>query len=391
MAVPKITLCWYTNTPNGWRYFPAQFESRHGVKQARHGWVKDKGREVEYTQGRYVLRSYSEGRKVYTPVAECNPRDVVIALRRAQNVALGAGDTRNPLIHIKTAAPAYVKDCVQRKKPEAAIQAKKTLDEFVRYCPVAHVRSITREMVLSYHKGLRAKGLTERTIANKHTRVKSFLRFCNVETAFMKGITPAYEEKLPTIYDHAQIEAIIRAADPYMCLVIEMALMLGLREQELMFAAWEDVESNNPVFRVRGKPRLGFAVKDKAQREIPINNELLTHLTEWHQTRPKSYLILGTTSDKPNKHLLRTLKRLAKRTNLNCNKCEGCQGKLGECQDWTLHCFRRTYITTLLRGGVDLKTCQHYAGHSTIESTMRYLRPASTSESQAKINAIVWY
>jgi integrase len=33
---------------------------------------------------------------------------------------------------------------------------------------------------------------------------------------------------------------------------------------------------------------------------------------------------------------------------------------------------------------------QHYAGHSDLASTMRYLRPASTSETQDRINAIKW-
>jgi hypothetical protein len=55
----KISLCWYTKTPQEWRYFPAMFEMHHGSMQVRHGWVKDKGKLVEYPQGRYVLRTYT--------------------------------------------------------------------------------------------------------------------------------------------------------------------------------------------------------------------------------------------------------------------------------------------------------------------------------------------
>ena len=61
-----------------------------------------------------------------------------------------------------------------------------------------------------------------------------------------------------------------------------------------------------------------------------------------------------------------------------------------ECQEFTLHKFRRTYITTLLRSGVDLRMVQAYAGHKDIASTMRYLRPASAKEAQAKLNGIEW-
>jgi site-specific recombinase XerD len=41
--------------------------------------------------------------------------------------------------------------------------------------------------------------------------------------------------------------------------------------------------------------------------------------------------------------------------------------------DAELHSFRRTYATTLLRKGVDIRTVQMLLGHSDIESTMRYL------------------
>jgi site-specific recombinase XerD len=64
--------------------------------------------------------------------------------------------------------------------------------------------------------------------------------------------------------------------------------------------------------------------------------------------------------------------------------------KLGECQEWTLHKFRRTYCTTLLRSGLDLRTVQAYMGHADLASTMRYLRPASSAEAQTRINAIQW-
>jgi site-specific recombinase XerD len=43
-----------------------------------------------------------------------------------------------------------------------------------------------------------------------------------------------------------------------------------------------------------------------------------------------------------------------------------------------------------LRGGVDLRTVQAYAGHKDIASTMGYLRPASAKEAQAKLNTIEW-
>jgi integrase len=163
-----------------------------------------------------------------------------------------------------------------------------------------------------------------------------------------------------------------------------------LRDQEMMYAEWTDIDWQHSVFRVQGKPHWDFKVKDSEQRDIPIPSDLLGRLKDWHKSHPQTRLIIGTENNTPNEKLLRTLKRLAKRAELNCQQCEGCKGELKECQNWTLHKLRRTYATTLLRNGLDLKTTQHYMGHADLASTMRYLRPASAAETQTRINAIRW-
>lgn len=70
---------------------------------------------------------------------------------------------------------------------------------------------------------------------------------------------------------------------------------------------------------------------------------------------------------------------------LNCGRCEGCKGRNKECHEFTLHKLRRTFITAMLRSGFDLRTVQSWAGHRDIQSTMRYLRPASAREIQDKL------
>ncbi len=38
--------------------------------------------------------------------------------------------------------------------------------------------------------------------------------------------------------------------------------------------------------------------------------------------------------------------------------------------------FRSTYATRMLRSGFDVRTDQHWMGHKSLETTMRYLVPA---------------
>lgn len=180
------------------------------------------------------------------------------------------------------------------------------------------------------------------------------------------------------------------AVDQYHTVMILLALTCGLRDQELVHLEWSDIDLTRRVLLVRSKPKFQFKVKDSEQRELPLNKELIVALQAWRETSKNHSLVLGTRSNTPNYKMLRSLKRLAKRENLNCNACDGCAGKQGECQEWTLHKFRRTFATKLLQDGIDLRTVQTLMGHTDLASTMRYLRPASGAALQAKLDTIEW-
>lgn len=387
---PRITLCWNAKTPTGWRYFVPLYEQVHGSIQVKHGWVKDKGQNAEYPNGRYVLRSRRDGKRFYTPLDTCNPRDAVIALQRARRVALAAGDTQSRQAVLKVAAAAYIEDCKARNAMGAYRDANLVLGEFLPLCKgIVYTRTITRGHVLNYHKWLRAKGNSDRTVWNKHNRLLSFLRFAKGNLSEMPP-KPEFVSKLPNVYTSEETAAILAVADNYMRLVILMGLKLGLRELEIAHAEWSDVHWLDKVFRVSGKPKWDWKIKDSEERDIPIPADVLAQLRRHHKKHPKTKLVVGTKSDKPNLHLLRSLKRLAKRASLNCGQCDPCKSKYRECENWQLHKLRRTYLTTLLRSGFDLRTVQSYAGHADLASTMRYLRPSAAKESQDKVNAINW-
>ena len=261
--------------------------------------------------------------------------------------------------------------------------------EFLRIVKKTYVDEIRREDLFEFHAAIRKRRMSDRTVANKHVRAASFLRFAGVAKEIIPPV-PRYDETLPTIYTREQIKDILAAADPYMRLVIGLALKCGLRDQEIVHLEWPDIHRPDRVLRVSSKPRYDFRVKDSEERDVPVPDDLMVELERWHAKHPRTRLLLETKKGIPNRKMLRMLKRLAKREGLNCNRCDGCNAALGECQEWTLHKFRRTYCTTLLRSGLDLRTVQAYMGHADLASTMRYLRPASSSEAQSRINAIQW-
>lgn len=396
-AYPKISLMWLCKTPRGWLRFPAVMNDKR--REAKHGFVMEQGQLVEYPEGRWQTRSRENGKQVYkdllTPNGKPAPNGGVAysmweSEQRKVKTIVAQGGTLRKLHTIKTAGAAYVKYLQSKPAPVAAGQASLVVEEFERVCSSPLVKAVTPACIAAYRAALRKRKMSDRTIVNKDRRLRSFLRFAKVDVdAIMPSKDrPKHIKKLPHIYRRSQIDTIRAAADEYMGMVIDLGLMLGLREQEIMFSAFSDVDFERSVFSVTSKPDLGFIVKDKEDRQVPIPRVLLARIRERHDAAPDRKFIVGTKQNTPNSHLLRTLKRLAKKTGLNCGHCKGCLSELNECREWTLHSLRRTYLTNMLRGGVDLSTVQAFAGHADLDSTMRYLRPAESEDMQDAVNAI---
>jgi integrase len=395
MANRTVTLVRNCKTEKGWRRYPVAFGKNGRV---RPGWVLV-GEEPEFfEQGRYELRLFEGSKLVYRPAGE-TPAQAEAArelLERKLAAKISASEAgiliaaeETDRVSLARKAREFVRDAEQRGALTAAQMNRRVTAEFLRAVKKTYVDEIRREDLFDFHAAMRKHGSADRTVANKHVRAASFLRFAGIDPKIIPPV-PRYDETLPTIYTREQIKDILAGAGPYMRVAIGLALKCGLRDQEIVHLEWADIHMNDKVLRVSSKPRYDFRVKDSEEREIPVPDNLMAELEQWHVKHPKAAPLLATKGGYPNRKLLRTLKRLAKREGLNCNRCDGCNGPLGECQEWTLHKFRRTYCTTLLRSGVDLRTVQAYMGHADLASTMRYLRPASSGEAQAKINAIQW-
>jgi integrase len=141
---------------------------------------------------------------------------------------------------------------------------------------------------------------------------------------------------------------------------------------------------------VRSQHSYGFAIKDKEERDIPISVGLLARLRAYRRQHPTEKLVTGTSTDKPNKKLLRTLKRLVHNSGLACGTCEGCKGRNHECGHWYLHKFRATAITTWHRAGMDMRTIMRLSGHSDLETVMKYLAPQGNEAIRQQVDAIQW-
>ena len=198
---------------------------------------------------------------------------------------------------------------------------------------------------------------------------------------------------MPEIYTDRELNALFDAVtSPRENLLYRLLLQTGMREQEAMYLEWSDIHFEMKVLKLQSKvKRWGFRLKDFEERELPLSDELLELLMAYKQEHAESSPLIFSKGKKPDGHFLRTLKRQARAAGLNCGSCDGCLGKSEECERWFLHKFRATFCTKMHRNAdIDLRTLQSLMGHSDLESTLRYLRPAENVQTQALINKMKW-
>ena len=287
----------------------------------------------------------------------------------------------------------YIEDALKRGALEAREQAILVKTEFLQLVSITFADEVTRDRILSFDAALRERGRVNRTVANKRQRLQSMLRWAGVDPKNFPP-KPKFEKKLPTIYTPKELAGLFEVAKPYEATVFNLALKLGLRDREVQFAEFHDISWHESVFRVRSKAKYNFTVKDYEQRDIPIPLDLLDELKAWKEEYRDRNLIVPTVKGNPNRKLLVMTKRVARRAGVECGWCKNCvdgvKGELG-CSEFELHKFRRTCITTWLRNKIDPRTVMEYAGHSDMETTLRYLRPAAASERIAAVSEIKWY
>ena len=395
MANRKVILLRYCKTKKGWRRYPVAI-GRNG--RIRPNFVLVDGAPTEYPDGHYELRSYKGSKPVYRNVGNnaqdaMSERDREAQLLVARDAAVAGGAVlveEAGRIPLARQAAKFVQAAEDRGSIVAAKAYRVAIDEFLLVTGRTYADQVTLDDVAKYHLALKNRGLSARTVHNRHMQVKPFLREVGVAAPALKRGAPKFDKKLPEIYDPNDLKVFFDSLDsPYDLLVFNLFLKTGLREQEAIYLEFPDITFPTQTLTIHSKAELGFRIKDKEERSVPIPLDLIEMLKAYIAANPGKRFVIGNDKDRPHTKLLRLLKGKVKRAGLNCGRCEGCKTR-GECERWFLHKFRATYCTQLLRSGMDLRTVQQMMGHSDIASTMRYLRPQEDAHTQTKINAIAW-
>ena len=252
--------------------------------------------------------------------------------------------------------------------------------------------------ILAFDRFLESEGNSKNTRATRYGYIRRFLRHCGLNPGRADDqdeasgvVSSAVHNKLkakpllrPESYNNSDLQKLYALSSERHRLIWRTFRMLGLRDEELAYALWDDIDWERRQWLVRFKPAgtylwdptLAWRSKDCEERDIPIADVLYEELKAWRAKYPKNVLVFPTSGGQADIKLLKALKSDWRKAGLNCNHCKGCLDKKEECSKAKLKTFRSTYLTTMLRH-IDLRSVQALSLHMYISTTQRYLAPAS--------------
>lgn len=376
-----VNLTKRVQTTNGMRFCPVVVSANGRVKP---DYVLVGDREERHPEGAYYLEWYDGARRVRrsvgkdaaTAAARRHQREQMLA-SKAAGIRL-AEDTNTEGAMLGDAVAIYLDEIKKTKKHKTWAAYKAALSYFLDSCSKARVTDVERSDLLEFSAFLRdTHKLQPRTVYNKFEAVMSFLKNQGVRGLVGKNDWPRYVEDEPEIYERADLHKFFAACSEEERLWFEFFLMTGLREQEVMYCTWSEINLNRGVVTVRYKPEFGFSPKAYKGREVPIPDKLVQALKRRKAATDVAAcpLVFPTSGCRPKLDFLDACKAISLRAKLNPD-------------EFYLHKFRATFATWALWSGVDLRTVQQWMGHSDLESTLRYLKPNRGAAVRNKVNSI---
>jgi integrase/recombinase XerD len=170
---------------------------------------------------------------------------------------------------------------------------------------------------------------------------------------------PKRAQKLPEILSREEVGRIIAAAPTLRARVLLMtAYSAGLRLGEILHLRVRDIDAERRLIRVeQGKGR-----KD---RYSVLSPRLLEQLHRYRRVyRPQEYLFPSKHGDRPAHETVVQKMYAAARKRAGVEKRGG------------IHSLRHAFATHLLEAGTNLPIIQELLGHTSIQTTMRYVHVA---------------
>ena len=154
-----------------------------------------------------------------------------------------------------------------------------------------------------------------------------FLFFCGLEpkrliTAAVHKRLKTYEKKKVRFYSASEITGLLAICDPYHHALFVVALLTGMRINELAHLLWRQVDFDANIICLehydifhKGKA-IRFQSRTRSEEYTPVS-ALRAELLRRRKERPDAVFVIGTCNDLPNVKMLDALKRKARKAKLS--------------------------------------------------------------------------
>ena len=311
----------------------------------------------------YWLREQAGGKQKWHRVGGYNDvKKAQILLERervAKEYGLSVPEAKGRLT-VSEAVERYIQRKITVGKRPGTISAYRyTLGLFSTFSLHLYIDEVTADHCIDFVAHCRKRGDGQRTVANRFVDVMSLMKANGKGGMVPKSDWPNFTERRVESYTQKELDAFYRAARTKKeRLFLDLLLYTGFRNGEIKHLEWTDIDFVGNKIHVQPKPHWDWEVKTHECRTVRVPAKVTKALAAWKQ-RSKTALILPSTTNKPDDHLIRIVEELAERA--------GITGR------YDCHKFRATFATR--KSGEDHKPqdIQKMLGHKDLATTMRYL------------------
>jgi integrase/recombinase XerC len=260
---------------------------------------------------------------------------------------------------------------------------------FVRYLKgtrgVSWVTEVQRAHIVEYLSQAERSGLRGRTRARKLAALRSFFGYLEdterISVSPIRGIPrPKQEVSQPRVLTEAEYGRLraAAAADPRSRAIVELFLQTGIRLSEAATLTRNDVG----LPEAQGLPAIGtlhVRGKGRKERTVTLNSRACEALSSYLATRADAErgATLFASRNGPgltSRGIQRVIDKLM--------RSAGITGA-------TVHTLRHTFATHMVRKGTNLRVVQEALGHSSLQTTSRYVSLArELMDQQLEANAL---
>lgn len=210
------------------------------------------------------------------------------------SVAASKGLTVSEFQNTLNAGKTTIKDAVEaflrlnkRKRPKTLSQYSNALNHLMAHLPkgVRFVGDLaTVDALDSYMETLEAEEFAKKTI---HTRMgvvfsllKDYVKETGVEYASKLVSVAKPVKQKPRAYSDVEIKKLFEAMTDEEWERYAFFLSTGCREQEVMYATWDEIDFVHKTYKVEGKDDVNFVPKNHEVRVAPLTTEVCEMLRE---------------------------------------------------------------------------------------------------------------